>query len=155
MTRTHEPWRIGELADAAGISADTLRYYERLGLLTTPARTATGYRLYGAQDLARLLFIRRAKLLGLSLTEIRGLLGIADDGACQPLRREVAALLRRKIDVCAAQLAELSAFKASLEERYRLALEHQDEPACRCAAFPATCACLPVQIAELPQRSRN
>ncbi len=69
-----EVLHIGDLADKAGVSADTVRYYERLGLLGSPARTAGGYRVYTEADLGRLLFIRRAKLLGLSLDEIRGLL---------------------------------------------------------------------------------
>ncbi|GIW07527.1 MAG: hypothetical protein KatS3mg060_2332 [Dehalococcoidia bacterium] len=145
--------RIGELASRAGTSADTVRYYERLGLLGPSARTESGYRLYGETDLGRLQFIRRAKQLGLSLEEIRGLLGVAEKDECRPLRHQVADLLRRKIDQCEAQLAELVAFKASLEERYRLALERQDEPACGCAAFPASCACLPLRIEELASAS--
>ncbi len=140
---------IGELADRAGVSTDAVRYYERLGLLGSPARTPAGYRVYGDSDLGRLLFIRRAKHLGLSLEEIRGLLGVAQEDECRPLRREVAELLRRKIGECEEKLAELVAFKVSLEERYRLALEHEDEAACSCASFPATCNCLPVRIEEL------
>lgn len=141
--------RIGELASRAGTSADTMRYYERLGLLGAPARAESGYRLYSEIYLGRLHFIRRAKRLGLSLDEIRGLLGLADEGECRPLRRHVAELLRRKIEECESKLVELLAFKAGLEERYRLALEHQDQPACGCASFPATCGCLPIQIMEV------
>lgn len=144
--------RIGEFARWAGTSADTVRYYERLGLLGTPRRAANGYRRYTEADLGRLRFIRRAKHLGLSLEEIRDLLGIAEDGACQPLRRQVAELLAHKIAACEAQLAELSAFKADLEERHRRVLARLDEPACGCAAFPATCGCLPVQLVELHRR---
>ena len=141
--------RVGEVARRAGTSADTVRYYERLGLLATPGRTENGYRLYSDSDLGRLQFIRRAKLLGLSLDEIRNLLILAETGECQPLRRQVAELLRRKIDECEAQLAELATFKASLEERYQLAIRRQDESACSCATFPASCGCLPVPIEEL------
>ena len=142
--------RIGELAARTGTTTDTVRYYERLGLLGAPNRTASGYRLYTGADLGRLRFIRRAKRLGLLTEEIRGLLGIAQEGACRPLRRHVAELLASKIEACEAQLAELAAFKESLEERYRLALERMDEPACGCSAFPATCGCLPVPLGELP-----
>jgi MerR family mercuric resistance operon transcriptional regulator len=141
--------RIGELAAGGGTSADTVRYYERVGLLGTPARTASGYRAYTQADLGRLQFIRRAKRRGLALDEIRGLLGLAEEGECHPLRRHVAELLRRKMDECDAQQAELQAFRASVEERYHLALQRQDEPACGCAAFPASCDCLPVPITEL------
>ncbi|MDQ3694698.1 MAG: MerR family transcriptional regulator [Chloroflexota bacterium] len=145
---------IGELARQAGTSPDTVRYYERLGLLGVPDRTVSGYRRYGASDLGRLQFIRRAKRLNLSLEEIRGLLGVAEEGECRPLRRQVVELLAHKITVCEAQLAELTAFKASLEERYRLALARLDEPTCGCDGFPATCGCLPVQVTEL-HGSRN
>jgi MerR family Zn(II)-responsive transcriptional regulator of zntA len=141
--------RIGELAARVGATADTVRYYEKLGLLESISRSESGYRLYSQAELGRLQFIRRAKLLGLSLDEIRSLLGVAEEGKCRPLRSQVAELLRRKIEACEAKLAELNGFKASLEERYQLALENQDEPACDCATFPANCACLPVQIEEV------
>ena len=87
--------------------------------------------------------------MGLSLEEIRDLLRLAEEGDCRPLRQQVAELLRRKIEECELKLVELAAFKTSLEERYHLALERQDEPACGCASFPATCGCLPVQIVEV------
>ncbi|MHB8576747.1 MAG: MerR family DNA-binding transcriptional regulator, partial [Dehalococcoidia bacterium] len=61
--------RIGELARRAGTSVDTVRFYERCGLLGMPGRTAAGYRCYQAPDIGRLQFIRRAKLLGFSLTD--------------------------------------------------------------------------------------
>ncbi len=141
--------RIGGLAARIGTSPDTIRYYEQLGLIATPERSAAGYRLYGEAELRRLQFIRRAKLLGLSLDEIRELLGLADEGECRPLRRQVAQLLRSKIDECEAKLAELTSFKAGLEERYHLALENEGKPACGCAAFPASCACLPVETEEV------
>lgn len=144
--------RISELASLTGTTTDTLRYYERLGLLWPSSRTDSGYRLYGDAEVGRLQFIRRAKYLGLSLEEIRGLLGLAEEGECRPLRRQVAELLRHKIDEGEAKMAELAAFTAGLQERYRLALERQDEPACGCACFPASCACLPVQIEELATR---
>jgi len=140
---------IGELACRAGTSADTVRYYERLGLVRAPHRSPSGYRLYSEQELGRLQFILRARRLGLSLDEIHGLLGLAEEGDCRPLRGQVVTLLRRKMDECDARLAELTAFRASLEERYRLARAHEDQPTCHCAAFPASCACLPISIEEL------
>jgi DNA-binding transcriptional MerR regulator len=142
-------FRIGQLAERASTSTDTIRYYERLGLLGVPGRTGGGYRVYTDADLGRLLFIRRAKLLGLTLDEIRGLLGVAQSGACPSLRQEVAGLLLQKIAECDIKLTELAAFKASLLNRYHLTLERQDEAACDCAAFPSSCACLPVGVEEL------
>ncbi|MBA2356124.1 MAG: MerR family transcriptional regulator [Acidobacteria bacterium] len=140
--------RIGVLAARAGTSADTVRYYERLGLLGPPPRTASGYRIYQDEELRRLQFIRRAKRLGFSLDDIRGLLGLAEEGECRPLRRQVAELLRREIVVCETKLTEIAAFKATLETYHQLAVQGENEPACSCASFPATCACLPIQIQE-------
>lgn len=153
----HRILRIGELAARVGATTDTVRYYEKLGLLGPPSRSEGGYRLYTQEELGRLQFIRRAKLLDLSLDEIRDLLGVAEEGECRPLRSQVAELLRRKIVACEVKLAELNDFKASLEERYRLTLQSQDLPACSCATFPADCACLPVKIEEVtpPQPEAN
>jgi len=72
--------RSSELAARAGVNPQTLRYYERIGLLPDPPRTATGYREYGDGSLRRLRFVRRAKELGFQLEEIRELLEIADHG---------------------------------------------------------------------------
>ena len=66
--------RIGELAQRAGVSAQTVRYYERIGILPGPDRTSSGYRRYAEEDAARLAFITRAKLLGMTLEEIGDIL---------------------------------------------------------------------------------
>jgi DNA-binding transcriptional MerR regulator len=73
--------RIGELARRSGLAATALRYYEQAGLLPAPLRTASGYRAYDAGVLPRLAFIRAAQAVGLSLAEIREVLGIRDRGA--------------------------------------------------------------------------
>lgn len=70
---------IGALARAAGVGVDTVRFYEREGLLPQPARRASGYRQYTAATAQRLRFIRRAKELGFSLDEIRDLLALSAD----------------------------------------------------------------------------
>ena len=69
-------WLIGELSSLVEISAQTIRYYERLGLLISPVRSPQGYRLYAADALERLLFIQSAKVFGLSLEEIKQLLDL-------------------------------------------------------------------------------
>lgn len=71
--------RIGELGDATGTKVETIRYYEQTGLLPPPARTASNYRRYGSDHLARLSFIRRARDLGFSIEQIRDLLDLSDD----------------------------------------------------------------------------
>jgi MerR family mercuric resistance operon transcriptional regulator len=67
---------IGRVARSAGLAVDTVRYYEREGLLNKPARTASGYRHYTPDAVARLRFIRQAKDLGFSLAEIKELLAL-------------------------------------------------------------------------------
>ena len=69
--------KIGTLARQADVAIDTVRYYERQGLLPAPERTQSGYRSYAADDVARLRFIRRAKTLGFTLAEIRELLALS------------------------------------------------------------------------------
>jgi MerR family transcriptional regulator, mercuric resistance operon regulatory protein len=70
---------IGRLARHTGTNVETIRYYERMRLWAPPARSAGGYRLYGTEHLKRLNFIRRARLLGFSIGEVRTLLRLADE----------------------------------------------------------------------------
>ena len=70
----------GALAKETGVNIETIRYYEKIGLMPDPLRTGAGYRVYDASDLKRLLFIRRCRELGFSLEELRGLLGLVDGG---------------------------------------------------------------------------
>ncbi|MEO8742096.1 MAG: heavy metal-responsive transcriptional regulator [Lysobacteraceae bacterium] len=69
--------QIGQLAARAHVSVDTVRYYERHGVLPAPSRTASGYRAYAPDDVARLHFVRRAKALGFTLAEICELLSLS------------------------------------------------------------------------------
>ena len=71
---------IGGLSAGTGVKVETIRYYERIGLLPVPMRNAGGRRLYGAEDLKRLTFIRRSRELGFALSEARELLGLLDRG---------------------------------------------------------------------------
>jgi len=73
--------KIGELARRVGIPIDTVRYYERNGLVPPPARRASGYRNYEEADVSRLRFVLRAKQLGFTLVEIRELLELSDEQA--------------------------------------------------------------------------
>ena len=70
---------IGQLAKRAGVAIDTVRYYERNAMLTPAGRLESGYRRYGETELKRLRFIRRAKLLGFTLADIRELLSLSDE----------------------------------------------------------------------------
>lgn len=71
--------KIGELANATATKVETVRYYEKIGLLPPPARTSANYRTYGTDHLARLSFIRRARDLGFTLEAVRELLTLSDD----------------------------------------------------------------------------
>jgi DNA-binding transcriptional MerR regulator len=104
---------IGELAQQSGVSRDALRFYERKGLLARPGRSASGYRLYGESDVARLLFIRRAQAAGLTLDDIRELLRVQhlqEPEACH----RVAARLKARIAAIDGRIAELAAFRQEM-----------------------------------------
>ena len=98
--------RVAELAEAAGVRPDTLRYYERVGVLPPPERTPAGYRSYGPAALDRLRFIRGAQRLGLRLVDIRQLLEVRDTGQCPCEPAEV--LLGRRLGEIDEQIAALS-----------------------------------------------
>lgn len=105
---------IGLLADAAGVNVETIRYYERRGLLAEPPRSAAGYRQYGDADLWRLDFIRRAKSLGFTLTEIASLVDAEGD--------EPDGSVERVLATASARLAAIDEELAALgQTRTRLA----------------------------------
>jgi MerR family transcriptional regulator, copper efflux regulator len=79
MNTSNSPLTIGAVAKRVGVAIDTIRYYEREGLLPEPQRRASGYRSYGEGAIAQLRFIRRAKHLGFTLEEIRELLALSAD----------------------------------------------------------------------------
>lgn len=100
MGNGHLP--IGELGRATDTKVETIRYYERIGLLPLPARTAGNYRAYASEHLNRLSFIRRSRDLGFSLDQVRALLGLSDDSsrsceAVDAIAREHLAEVDRKI----------------------------------------------------------
>ena len=108
--------QIGKLAKQTGLSIDTIRFYERQGLIKQPRRSEGGFRLFSADDLQKLSFIRRSQLLGFSLGEIRELLVLRDEKtqACQHVRD----LLSHKLAAVREKIEELR----TLEEELRGAL---------------------------------
>jgi DNA-binding transcriptional MerR regulator len=107
-----QPLTVGQLAARAAVRSDTIRYYEREGLLPAPRRTGGEHRRYGPADLDRLLFIRGAQRLGLRLTEIRDLLAVRDTGtcACEPAE----AMLRRHVAEIGTEIERLAALRAEM-----------------------------------------
>jgi DNA-binding transcriptional MerR regulator len=112
MTTTARGLRVAELARAVGVPTDTIRYYERVGLLPPPRRTATGYRDYDTGAVDRLRFIQGAQRLGLRLVDIGHLLAVRDTGhcPCEPAGE----LLRRRLDDVDAEIARLTALRAEM-----------------------------------------
>jgi MerR family transcriptional regulator, mercuric resistance operon regulatory protein len=103
---------ITQVAAQAGMRPDTLRYYERVGLLPAPARTSGDHRRYHPATVERLQFIRGAQRLGLRLAEIRDLLAVRDTGTCPCEPAEV--MLRRQLSEIDVEIARLTALRSEL-----------------------------------------
>ena len=104
--------KIGELGAATGTKVETIRYYEQIGILPPPARTASNYRSYGNEHVQRLSFVRRARDLGFPLEQVRELLSLADDKnrSCEgvdQIARAHLATVRRKVSELGALGKEL------------------------------------------------
>jgi DNA-binding transcriptional MerR regulator len=107
--------RISELADSVGVPVSTVRYYERIGLLAEPARTASGYREYGEDSATQLLFVTRARRLSLTCDQILELLPIWGSTHCTSAHDEVARLIDDKKAEISARIAGLKALAAQLD----------------------------------------
>lgn len=111
MESGSDRFAIGVLSKRTGCNIETIRYYERAGLLPTPGRSPGGYRLYGTDHLKRLAFVRRARALGFSIDEVRALLALADH------RKRPCAEAR---GLAATHLEDVRAKIASLKEMERV-----------------------------------
>lgn len=109
-----ETIRIGLLAELSGVSIDTVRYYEREGLLPEPSRRASGYREYRQSDVERLRFVRRAKELGFRLGEIAELLSLTDNrhADMEGVKRKA----EERLEQVEAKIAELQRVKRGLKK---------------------------------------
>jgi DNA-binding transcriptional MerR regulator len=104
--------RIGELASRSGLAPSAVRYYEQLGLLPEPQRTEAGYRVYADDAIDRLGFIRAAQAVGLTLAEVRQVLGVRDAGELPC--RVVTNLIERRHDEVRAKIVELRRLERDL-----------------------------------------
>lgn len=118
--------KIGQLGYAVGMNTKTIRYYEQIGLVPKAQRNSSGYRVYPEGEVARLKFISRAKLLGLSLREVKEITGYVADGRCVTAQTRVAALVSEKIGEIDANIAELTALRADLCH-YKVVIEDRIE----------------------------
>jgi DNA-binding transcriptional MerR regulator len=108
------PQTISALADVVGLTADTLRYYEREGLLPPAERSPAGYRLYGPEAAERLRFIKQAQRMGLRLADIKELLDVRDKGLCPCGHTK--ALVERRLAEVDAEIAQLRQMRRKLVE---------------------------------------
>ena len=129
--------RISQLADSAGVPASTVRYYERVGLMALPDRTASGYRDYGEDAAGRLLFITRARRMGLSCEQITELIPVWAGTNCGAARDRVVRLVEEKQAEITDRVAELEQFSAQLDT-VRATLE-TESPTRACRADLTCC----------------
>jgi Cu(I)-responsive transcriptional regulator len=108
---------IGETAREAGVNAQTLRYYERRGLLPRPGRRDSGYREYSADAVRLVRFIKRAQDLGFSLSEIEELVRLR--GVRRSERQQVRAIAQRKVDEINRKIEHLESMRSALEQLVR------------------------------------
>jgi len=120
LTLDHGPWftltfvetTISRIASEVGVRPDTIRYYERVGLLPVPDRSPNGYRSYKEADIERLRFIRGAQRLGLQLRDIRELLIIRDKGVCPC--GHTGTLVNKRLAELDAQIANLKKLRGEM-----------------------------------------
>lgn len=105
---------IGELSKQSGVNIETIRYYEKIGIMPAPGRGASGYRIYGVEHLKRLSFVRRSRQLGFSLDEIRELLRLVDGHAYTCA--EVHALTLNHIAEMRRKITDLKRLKRAMAE---------------------------------------
>lgn len=128
--------QIGQLAKRSGVSGDTLRFYEKVGLLQPAARSESGYRLYDEDAVSRVHFIIKGKRIGLTLEEIQELLEIRVE-ATQHSCAEVKGITQKKLDELDEKIAELSEIRAALKKLNDACCGHADDDASHCSILEA------------------
>jgi MerR family copper efflux transcriptional regulator len=139
-----QPLTIGQLAKATGVTSKTIRYYESVGVLRPPARSSSGYRQYDQRAAERLLFVRRARGLGLSLKSLTTV-AASLDVARPALRPRLLVLVREHLSAVQQQIADLHLLQRQLEQvLHRLLTSSPGSHAegCRCLEIDVKgCAC--------------
>ena len=167
QTTRRETFRIGEISRLSGFPSKTIRYYEERGLLDPAARNEAGYRLYGDDELGRLRFIRKAKLLGLTLGEIHGLISIAADCSGDDFFPKLEEVLDSRLQETRQEISRLSALRDNLlyyQRRFSEAgisrecdqtrRNQQGEP-CGCLETVTTVAIDTPSVSETPEEVRD
>ena len=136
---------IGKLAKLSGIPPKTIRYYEGAGILPEPKRSESGYRLYSEIDLHRAQLVRRARLLAMSLPEVRELLEWAGSETCENFQVRFLEAVRRKLKEADSRIADLEHLRQDLQRLEAHLMESANEvnaghTVLECS--PETCTCL-------------
>ncbi len=120
---------ISQLSERVELPAHTIRYYEKIGLISPPKRSETQYRLYCDEDEARLKFIKQAKLFGFSLDEIKEIITLRAEGIapCDHVKE----LIRKHIDDLELRISELVTFRDELAGRYKKICDLEEIPDAR------------------------
>lgn len=148
---------IGRVATATGVAAKTIRYYEQVGVLPRASRTAAGYRQYTEQSIQQLLFIRRARALGLSLRHLKALTTALNGGPRRAMRPRLFELVRAHLSTVQRQIGELRLLQRQLERvRRRLLAPAPGRPggACHCLDSVDS-APRPARVEVRPPRRRR
>lgn len=141
---------VKQVADRVGLPERTVRYYDRINLVSPRARSEAGYRLYGSEEEGKLRFVRQAKGLGLSLGDIRVLIAAAERGCCGEVVPELDRLLEQRIDELDARLRTLVAFRDRL-----VAFRAGHGSRCGCDGHGAFCGCLNAAPTARPTSTRR
>lgn len=128
---------VQDVAKHVGLAARTVRYYDRIGLVSASERTPAGYRLYDAEDEGRLRFVKQARGLGFSLDDVRKLIEAAEGGCCDELLPELDRLLAAKVADLDERIEEMRTFRERLA-----AFRSGRGSSCGCSGHGAFCGCL-------------
>lgn len=146
---------IGELAKELHLNPKTIRYYEEVGLLSKPRRSESGFRLYSRYEMERLRLVLRAKLLGLSLAEIKELVEYAIDGRCNALEQRLLSLVEAKLGEIDQKMQDLATFREELM-RYKHDLSDRLTSVGHKEYTPTTsssCACIGEEVDSLKEKT--
>ena len=129
------PLTVGQLARATGVPTKTIRFYEQVGVLPVAERSASRYRQYSRRDVDRLVFVRRARALGLSLPQLRILTGEFWGAKCATIRPRLQTLVAEQLRTVRHRIVEFQTLERELSEllgRLEMATVQPDAEGCRC-----------------------
>lgn len=129
------PLTVGQLARATGVPAKTIRYYEQVGVLPAPRRSAAQYRQYSRRDVHRLLFVRRARALGLSIPNLKILTAELENGPCLAMRPHLQEMVTTQLRTVQQQITAyqlLARQLAQVLQRLRTAPPSDHTNGCQC-----------------------